>query len=280
MCDAGCMAQTERHRTQGTFDPAVLESEAALADRLDRLSAPLAENVLRRAIEIHQEEEFADNGSVSFAELAKVAGELGIDAATLQRALVEQLDTGTDDSRSLLDFLLGPKRITGGKVAEGDSDAVAARVDEWMRELETMYPTQKSGASTTWEPAGDTGRLAGALATVLQDRLQSRQTQLASGDQLIEIEIDMAKNRRAWAAVAAMLAAIGAVAGGFTAGNEAFASNLVEFLIPFGIGSGGGVVLALVGARSTAAHVRKQVNRALGGIVNLATLGRRGSATD
>lgn len=267
---------TQQRQAQRTFDSATIEADIKLAERLDRLSAPLAENVLRRAIEIHQEDEIQqeqaiEDGSVSFAELAKIAGEIGIDASTLQRALLEQLDPEKDDSRTFRDLVLGPKRVAGGKLAEGDAEAVEVRVDEWMRELESMYPTRQSGTSTTWESVGGTGALTQALGSVSQRSLESRQTTLASGDQLVELEVDLAKNRLAWSGLGLLLAALGAVTGGFTAANEGFSSNLVEFLIPFGVGSGVGLVTASVGARMTAAYVRRQINRTLDGIANLAT---------
>lgn len=242
----------------------------------------MAENVLARAIELHHEELDPDPAaeSVSYAQLASIAAEIGIDGDLLRRALVEQLETEHDDGSSLVDLVLGPGVITGGMVAEGSREEVAAQLDEWMRELESMYPTRQAGETTTWEPTKGDARLGLALAYASQDRLTSRQTEVSDGDQLVEIEVDMSASRRNWALMGAFFAAIGAVAGGFTAANEAFAPGIVEFLIPFGVGSGLGLAGASVGARMTASMVRRRVNKALDGIVHLTTFGRRGRGRD
>lgn len=274
------MAEEQQRSAPSTVDLRESEVHAAevrLADKLDRLSAPLAEQVLKRAIELHEAAATTtEDGSVSYDELARIGEELGIDSKTVQQALMEQLDAGEDGKKSWRERLWGPRKVTGGVVAEGDATAVEEQLIEWMREVENMYPTRQSGGTTTWEATGDGGRLAAAIGGVQKDRLTTRQTQLASGDQLVEMEVDTTLSQvPGW-----IFTALGLILGGglglVSAFEGSFAPDLFEFLLPTvgiaGVLGGLGAVIA----RSTTNRVRTQVNRALDGVVNLATVGRRG----
>lgn len=259
---------------QARGDSDVSEAEAQLADRLDRLSAPMAENVLKRAIEIHQDDQFDEDRSVSFDEVAKIAAELGIDAGTVRRALLAELDTEEVDAESLFERLFVPKRINGGIVAEGDEEAVAGQIAEWMREVEGMYPVRQSDGSATWEPVRSSGKLATALATAGMESIETRQTNLSLGDQLIEFDIDTQKLKNLLVAWVSMGVSFGAFVGLMLVLNESFATGLIRFLIPFGIGSVLGLSTAVAHVKLAARGLKKQINRALNGIVSVTTFGR------
>lgn len=267
----------EKQRLRDTRqERSVSEAEAQLADRLDRLSAPLAEQVMRRAIDLHHDEEFAEDTSVSFDELAALAAELGIGAKTVRRALLEQLDTEHEPKTALFQSLFGPSRLSGGIVAEGDAEAVADQIDEWMRDIEGMHPLRQNGRTVTWESVRGDGRLVSTLKSMGADGVaQMRQTELSDGDQLVEIDLDASAVRKGAMLMFALGVFMGLCAAMGFAFNETFANFFVRFFVPLGIGSGIGVASAIATAKYYGNKLKKQINRTLDGIVHLTTFKRR-----
>lgn len=251
------------------------QAEAQLADRLDRLSAPLAEQVMRRAIDLHHDEQFDEDTSVSFDELAGLAAELGIGSDIVRRALLEQLDT-EHETKARFHRLFGPGSLSGGIVAEGDVEAVADQIDEWMRDVEGMHPLRQRGQTVTWESVRDHGRLATTLRNMGAEAMaEIRQTELSDGDQLVEIELDASAVRKGAMLMLAIGMFIGLGAAMGVALNETFGNFLIRFLIPFSIGTSVGLGSAVATAKYYGNKLKKQINRTLDGIVHLTTFKRR-----
>lgn len=256
-------------------------AEDQLADRLDRLSVPLAENVIRRAIDMHHDETFDD--SIDWAAVEQIGAELGIDVATVRKALLDELETERDDVRGLWDRLFAPDRVSGGIVAEADADVVADRLDEWMREHEGLEAAGRHGGTIRWEPTrsvfallktlGMTGRTTGVLRSA--DRVVSRQTDVVDGHQLIEISANTKDIRSRALAVVSLFVFVGLVVGTNLAAGSAFIPALVKFFAGFVPSVAVGFWAAMRTARAQLSKIKRGINRALDGIVHLTTLKRR-----
>jgi len=246
-----------------------------LADRLDRLSVPLAENVLRRAIELHHEDEFG-GGTIDVAMVEQIGAELGIGADVIRRALLEELQTERDDASGIVERLFGPDRVTGGIVTRSAGDEIDARVEEWMRRHEGLRPRAQSGRSVRWERDPGIGsalrrgmkRTQGTGALRTSPRVITRQTEVGSNEHLVEIEADTSntKTESAGIGLAAGLGAIGVGVGVAAVGS--FAPEPVEFLAAFLPGLGAAIFAASAYARARIKRTKDGINRALDGILH------------
>ncbi len=264
--------QEQRRRRQ---ESANVSRPERLADRLDRLSLPLAENVIRRAIELHHDQEF-EGGTIDVATVEQIAGELGIGPEMIRRALLDELQTERHDDDGLLDRLLGPDRVTGGLVTKSASEDLDRQVEEWMRRHEGMRPRAKNRRAVRWERDPGIGsalrrgfkRAQGTGALRTWPQVTTRQTEVGHDEQLIEIEADTSKVKAESAGVGAATA-FGAVAiGAAVAAAGTFAPDVVEFLTGFLPALGGAILAAGAYARSRISRTKDGINRALDGIVH------------
>lgn len=246
-----------------------------LAARLDRLSLPLAENVIRRAIELHQDKQF-EGGTIDVATIEQIAGELGISSETIRRAILDELQTERHEEDGLVDRLLGPDRVTGGLVIRARSDDLDLQVEEWMRRHEGMRPRSKNRRAVRWERDPGIGsalrrglkRTQGTGALRSWPQVITRQTEVGHDEHLIEIEANTSKVKAESAGVGAATA-VGAVAvGAAVAALGTFAPDAVEFLAGFIPALGGAIVAAGAYARTRIKRTKDGINRALDGIVN------------
>lgn len=254
-----------------------------LADRLDALSRPLAERVLRRAIALQQE---SDHGpeTISRRALEQIAGELGIDEAAVVAALRDELESGVEAGSGRW-RRIAPERVTGGRVVDGDRAEVTDAVVRWMTRHEGMRPRSRAaGGGIRWEKddrwrtalrqglklSRGTGTLRNLPSVV------HRQTAIGVDEHLVEIDADTAIVGRTAAAVGGGLAAAGAVAGGAVAAGIGGGPDIVQFLAGFVPLAAAGAGSALAIARSWTSSVRKSIERALDGISNPDLQGRSG----
>jgi len=256
-------------------DLAAAKSEAQLANKLERLSAPLAEKVIQSAIELHQQDTH-DDGSVAWDEVERIGLELGIGPEIMRRALREALEVEhVDAPRGFFDKLLGISEISGGALADGDREVVRERLKEWMADLENMAPTGREGSTTSWEARGTATYNTKALHHY--GPVLTRQTEVADGDQLIEMTVDTAKMKKEAAIIVGAMAIPGAILGAMLAGLGSsppdFLPGFLEFFLPFLGFGGGGLAIAALNARQAVKAVRQSVQRALSGVASLSTDG-------
>ncbi len=235
----------------------------------------MAENVLRRAIELHHEEQFG-GGTIDVATVQQIGAELGIRADVIRRAMLEELQTDHHHSDGWLDRLLGPDRVSGGMVTRAEADALDRQVEEWMRRHEGLRPRAKSGRAVRWEkdPGLGTALRRGLRRTQGTGVLRSaplvitRQTEVGPREQLIEIDADTSRVKGESAAIG-VAGALGAVAvGAGVAAAGTFAPDAVEFVAGFLPAIGATAVAMTVYARHRIARIKNGINRALDGILN------------
>lgn len=271
----------EHATTVGDGDELALQrADMQLADRLDRLSVPMAENVLRRAIDLHQDQTF-DDSTIGWKEIETVGAELGIDTATLRQALLHELETEQDDTQSVFDQLFAPGTVTGGIVAEADAATVLDRLDTWMREHEGMSPVRRRGGAVMWEPSSLLQRLLRGAGNSGELRshgpVTTRVSEVGSGDQLVEISLDAHQVKTVVIAILAAFAGLGVAIGAWASSANSFDAlpTALEFLVPMLASVGIGVGVAWTAARSRLRQIKRGINQALDGIVHFTTLKKR-----
>jgi hypothetical protein len=249
--------------------------DAQLASRLDALSRPLAERVLRRAIELQQE---VDSGPerISRESLDQIAAELGIAPAIVQEALRGELETSSD-SNSRSGLRLVPQRVTGGRVVTGTSQEVRHQISSWMTRHEGLRPRSPAqGGGVRWEK-DDRWRTALRQGLKLSQGTGSlrrlpgvvhRQTEINAGEHLVELDADTGIVSRTAVIVGGTLAAAGAAAGGAVAAGIPGGPDLLQFLAGFVPLVAVGVGSAITIARSWTASIRRGIDRALDGIAH------------
>jgi hypothetical protein len=250
-------------------------SSERLADRLDKLSVPLAENVIRRAIELHHDQTFETGERTIDRELIEQVGaELGIGPDIIRRALIDELRTERDERRSTLgERVLGVGRVSGGVVVKGTADDVEDATARWMAHHEGLRPRAKSARSVRWERDSGIGtairrgmkQSKGTGDLRRSPSVITRQTQIDPDEHLVEIDVDTSNIRTEAVGIGfALAAAAGALAAAVGLASEQVAAALAVLLPGLGAALGG---VALY-ARSRIARIRRGLNRALDGILH------------
>ncbi|MPZ54485.1 MAG: hypothetical protein GEU79_17445 [Acidimicrobiia bacterium] len=243
-------------------------------DRLDGLRREEAERILERAIRLsdEQEDEGGRDRNLSVEEIARIAAELGIGAATVQKALREELREGPKRQYSRYPFL-GPKHVVGRSAVSGTVGDVSETVIAWMETEEGLRPVTRHDNGIVWEKdthwATSLRLAAGTEATKVLRGLASvthNQRSLSEKEQLVEIEADTGRVRMTAGGVGGGIALAGVGGGigmafGIPGGND-----LVQFILiagpttVIGLGTAWGIARAWIG------EVEKGINRALTGV--------------
>ena len=248
------------------------EQSRRLADRLDRLSMPLAENVIRRAIELHHDEQL-DGDSIDLEMVEQIGAELGIRKDIIRKALIDELQTERDHGDTVIDRLLGPDRVSGGIVTRADREALADRIAEWMHLDEGMRPRAKNAGAVRWEKDPGIGtairrgmkQSKGTGALRASPKVITRQTEVGSDEHLVEIEADTSHARAESAGVAT---AVALGAAGVGTAIAVGTGNPLGFLAGFLPGIGVAAFAARAYARARIRAMRDGINRALDGILH------------
>jgi hypothetical protein len=119
----------------------------------DTLSRHEADEVLRRAVDLHQRDSSRGDGSLALADLQRLAGEIGIPAETVQRALVEirsEALARPTQAPGWIDRLFGPAEVAAARTVPGPRDEVAAAIDAMLR-AELFRIERNLGDTIAWE---------------------------------------------------------------------------------------------------------------------------------
>lgn len=266
------MTDAERTDTRGGgYNTSATET----FDRLDAVSRPLAERVLRRAIELH---DTAAHGPdrITRTTLEEIASELGVAPEYVRRALAEELEIDRHPPRSLRERILAPDRVTGGRVVRLGPQDTRASIVTWMGGQEGLRPRARVADGVRWEKDRHwsaqlrigIGRSAGTGALRNIPSVVHRQTEISDEEQLVELDADTKIISQVAAGVGGGLAGAGLVGGVVTAVTVAGGSDIAQFLAPAAPAVFVGATTALIIAKSWMTAIRTGIERALDGISN------------
>jgi hypothetical protein len=262
---------TQEHRDPQRRGP-VEEVTPETFDRLDALSRPLAERVIRRAIELHHDEVHGPD-RITRDQLDQIATELGIEPQFVQMAIIDELEAHRDNpSRSMRERLLAPDRISAGRIMNSDRAETEKSIIQWLRGAEGFRPRARTGSGYVWERddhwstklrmgiQAQPGSLRG-LKTVTH-----RHTDLGDGRQLVELDADARVVSRTGAGLMAGFGAASVLGGVAAAAGVPGGNDVAQFLSAMVPTAAVGVAAGLITAKVWAANIRQGIIRALDGI--------------
>lgn len=242
-----------------------------IAGRLDRLTAEQADEVMRRAISLHDEDAAVlESGSFDVDTLRAVAAELGIPRQHLERALAEQRAGVLQPRPSAgpIDRMLGVADLEQSAIVNGRRAEVERATMIWLSKHEGLRVVRRSEDGATWEK--DTrpltsirvglGLTQGSKALRDVGTVEHSVRSVAHDEQVVTIKTDPEK-LRAVAGALLVLVAVVALTGG-----AAVAAGTGSVLAGFGtaavavLGLGAAV---LGGIRSWARRIRRAGERAI-----------------
>lgn len=269
------------YRQSGQPEPE--RHDPATTDRLDQISQGQLERILKRAIELQQDEDWKWGHEYDQSDLESIAVELGIDPQFVRKAAIEERTKSALTSLepaplTPLEKFLAPNRMAAQARAGGTRREVQRDVGLWMRRHEGLRPRRLTDDGAVWDK--DTG-IASALRRGLKvsqgtgslremSDVEHSVTSLADDEHVVTIEADTSVINKVAAGIAAGGAAL-AVGTGIAVASSMGGSglaNLAEF-------SGGflGVMalnagIALTVAKSWASSVRRGLQRAVDGVTH------------
>lgn len=119
----------------------------------ERLSRREADEVLRRAVDLHQAQTAGTGESLALADLQRLAGELGIAPETVAQALVQvrtEALAKPSEAPTLWDRVFGPARVVAARSVPGPVHEVAAAIDAMLR-AELFRIERNLGDTVVWE---------------------------------------------------------------------------------------------------------------------------------
>lgn len=242
-----------------------------LARRLDSLSRADAERVLERALRIqaqkHSSEQFTPE------QIRRIASELGVDGAAVDRALREELadSPGPEEKGWLL-----PRRLQERRLVSGTQEEVEDRLYGWMEIEEGLRPVARlPDGGLRWEPDRHwttSTRLAfGSDATKAlrgMPEVRQRVTSLSPDEQLVELDVATGRIKATALGVGSGLAVAGVAGGIATAATMVPGSDLAQFALVAGptLAVAGATTFAI--AKGWVEAIRRGMVRALEGVAH------------
>jgi hypothetical protein len=119
----------------------------------ETLSRREADEVLRRAVELHQRESAASSDGLALSDVRRLASEIGIPAETVERALVQVRQEALalpSEPPGIVDRLFGPALLVAARTVPGPITEVTAAIDAMLRG-ELFRIERNLGDSVVWE---------------------------------------------------------------------------------------------------------------------------------
>ena len=117
------------------------------------LSRREADEVLRRAVELHQREAAQSGEALALSDVRRLASEIGIPAETVERALVQVRQEALalpSEPPGVVDRVFGPARVVAARTVPGPTNEVAAAIEAWLR-AELFRIERNLGDTIVWE---------------------------------------------------------------------------------------------------------------------------------
>ncbi len=154
------------------------------------------EEVVRRAAELASSEPDGDEAGLSEGELFRIAGEVGLPARHVERALAEVRTKGP--ALAGWDRVLGASSVAASRVVEGDLERIRATVDDFLVAGQLLQSVRKGRRTLVYRPAVDWvsrfARAAGSTARRYYWASAKQVTvdlqELGPGETLVRLEVD------------------------------------------------------------------------------------------
>lgn len=144
--------------------------------------------VIRRAAELATSDPDAGEGALTESELYRIAGEVGLSASHVRRALAE-VRAGTVGG-GLLERFFGQSVVRASRVVPGRPEDLAARLDDFLVASQLLQPVRRARTVLQYRPALDwTSQLARAAS------FHSRKYYIASS-RSVEIHLEPVDDHR------------------------------------------------------------------------------------
>lgn len=241
------------------------------------MSKPLAERVIRRAIELHAEHEEGP-ATMSRESIDQVARELGVDPRFVDEAIAEELQATTSGPLTPMERLFAPYSMRGGTVVNAPADTVQRDIVAWLTAQEGLRPRARSRGGIEWERDDHwSTKLSLGLGSDGTKKLRAmrrvihHQTEVGENAHLVELEVDSSIISKVAIGLVAGFGGLGVLSGGFLAagiGDTSAIADVMQFLAGFGGTAAIGLASGLITARVWAASVRDGLERALNGIAH------------
>lgn len=239
-----------------------------LPSRIDRATF---DRVLRRAAELQTSGHDVGEAGMTEEEVLALGQEVGLPAAQLRQALMEERARATPlADPGFLDRLIAPAEFQAERVVQGTPELVAAALTRWLEYHEHLVPQRAAIDRITFEPMHS---FAGAMrrATAIFDPARGKPyldkadlvsaviTPLEEGFSHVTLGVTLRKRRASFVGGGTALASFGLAGAAIV---SAIGGVSVVPLIPLVAGAGLGWVTAR-GYRPTAARARIGLERAL-----------------
>lgn len=183
----------------------------------EQLDEEAVQRVVRRAVELDANSEFA-SGGVTPESLVEAATEIGIAPEAITASLaIERLGPEPDPAR--LDRIVGPRSVVVERTVSYSAADVFERLDEWFTAGHHLRREFGDGATGEWRKRGDlvagvqrrTRMLAGGAALGSVRLIEARVSEIDPNRSIVRLYADRTVVRRATAGTAGITSA-GAVA--------------------------------------------------------------------
>ena len=248
---------------------------SAVENRLDALTSQSAERVLKRAIELQSDSDFADP-TLDPSALERVAAELGIDVGHVRQALLEEFSRPEPRSANgLTERIFAPRTMSTRLVATASRAELDHTIDAWMTKHEGLRPTRRTDDGVAWvknpSPINSIrqglkiSQGTGALRTVRQVTHQVES--ISEGQHVVSLEADTKVINQVGVGLVAGGAFGSLVTGGVLAAAAPMLSGLAVLGIALAILSTF-LIAAVVSAKVWAVQVEHGLERAGDGIAH------------
>lgn len=134
------------------------------------LTTQQLEAVIRRAIELQAESAGRTEEGVSEVEVVRIGRELGLDPATVRRAVAE-VRASPPDEHGALTAAMGPAMVRASRLVPGPAEDIAERLERYLLDREVMVTQRRFGDRTRY--VRDSG-LAAGIARLARDLSRGR----------------------------------------------------------------------------------------------------------
>jgi hypothetical protein len=219
------------------------------------------EAVIRRAAELATSDPAGPEGALDEAELFRIAGEVGIGAAHVRRALTE-VRSGAAGGGAI-DRLFGPTLIVASRVVPGRAAELSSKLDDFFVATQLLQPVRRAGGLLQYRPSVDWASQLARAASFTSRKyyiasaksVEVQLQPLEEGRTFVEILVDPGMRGDSLAG-----AAVGGGLGGGGAGAAAAWGLLAVAPLPVAVGAGvllAGSVFGAVAYGMGQSHKRK-----------------------